>query len=331
MTLGESGPNAVASGASVAEEEFQSEQKSGSDLVEKLFVQPGARVQLNEIDPGYCGEPALCEASLPEIQSYSQKIDQLQCLMYAEKKHSLLIVLQGLDAGGKDGVARHILTSMNPAGCRVVEFKQPTREDLGHDFLWRVHPHVPAKGEVTIFNRSHYEDVLVVRVHRLAPVGVWSRRYALINDFEKFLAMENNTTVLKFFLHISKDEQLARFQRRLADPARRWKISKTDYQERKYWDQYTDAFEDMLQKTSTPYAPWYVIPANHKWFRDLMVSRIIIRTLEDMGIEFPKPVLSLVQSAEGTSRPRPRRKPGSRSKKRLTIVEKTSLPDGTRG
>jgi PPK2 family polyphosphate:nucleotide phosphotransferase len=326
MTLRETGTDAVSSGASVAEDrlrEVPPRPSAGSDLLEKLIVQPGARVHLREIDPSYCGEPELCMAAMPEIQSYSQKIDQLQCLMYAEKKHSLLIVLQGLDAGGKDGVARHILTSMNPAGCRVVEFKQPTREDLSHDFLWRVHPHVPAKGEVTIFNRSHYEDVLVVRVHRLAPVRVWSNRYSLINDFENFLAIENNTTVLKFFLHISKEEQLARFQRRLADPARRWKISKTDYQERKYWDHYIDAFEDMLQKTSTPYAPWFVIPANHKWFRDLMVSRIIIRTLEDLEIEFPKPALDLVPSAGRLAGSR--RRPAQRSKKRLTIVEKASF------
>jgi PPK2 family polyphosphate:nucleotide phosphotransferase len=326
MTSGDTKPELVSSSASVAEDRLRrgpSESTVGSNLLARLLVEPGARVQLNDVDPGYCGEPELYESALPQIPSYSQKIDQLQCLMYAEKKHSLLIVLQGLDAGGKDGVARHILTSMNPAGCRVVEFKQPTPEDLSHDFLWRVHPHVPAKGEVTIFNRSHYEDVLVVRVHRLAPVCVWSRRYALINDFERFLSMENNTTVLKFFLHISKEEQLARFQRRLNDPARRWKISKTDYEERKYWDHYIDAFEDMLQKTSTPHAPWFVIPANHKWFRDLVISQIIIRTLESLDIKFPKPALDLIRCAEGTVRPR--RKIAPPNKKKLTIVEPTSL------
>ena len=181
------------------------------------------------------------------------KMDQLQNLMYAERKHSLLIVLQGLDACGKDGLVRHIVNGINPAGCRVVAFKQPTPEDLGHDFLWRVHPHVPARGEVVIFNRSHYEDVLVVRVHQLVPVSVWSKRYDLINDLEKLLVVENDTTILKFFLHISKEEQLARFKRRLDDPARRWKISESDYREREYWQDYIQAFEDMLHKTSTQY------------------------------------------------------------------------------
>jgi PPK2 family polyphosphate:nucleotide phosphotransferase len=182
---------------------------------------------------------------------------------------------------------------MDPAGCRVVAFKQPTPQDLKHDFLWRVHPHVPAKGEVTIFNRSHYEDVLVVRVHQLAPVHVWSKRYGLINDFERFLVMENETTVLKFFLHISKKEQLIRFKRRLDDPARRWKISESDYQEREHWDQYAAAFEDMLRKTSTPQAPWFVIPSNHKSFRDLAVSQIIASAMQDLNMQLPEPVADI--------------------------------------
>jgi PPK2 family polyphosphate:nucleotide phosphotransferase len=220
-------------------------------------------------------------------------MDQLQYLMYAERKHSLLIVLQGLDAGGKDGVIRHLLTGMNPAGCRVTAFKQPTPEELAHDFLWRVHPHVPEKGDVAIFNRSHYEDVLVVRVHKLAAPAVWSKRYARINDFEKQLSVENKTTILKFFLYISKQEQLARFKQRLDDPARQWKISASDYKERKYWGDYIEAFEDMLHKTSTNHAPWYVIPANHKWFRDLAISHIINRALEDLDMKLPKPTVNI--------------------------------------
>jgi PPK2 family polyphosphate:nucleotide phosphotransferase len=222
-------------------------------------------------------------------------MEQLQYRMYAENKHSLLIALQGLDAAGKDGVVRHVLTGMNPSGCISVNFKQPTKEDLAHDFLWRVHPHVPAKGSVAIFNRSHYEDVLVVRVHRLAPEKVWSKRYDQINDFERLIVTENNTTVLKFFLHISKEEQLARFKKRLDDPDRQWKISDSDYKEREYWDDYTKAFEHVLTKTSMEHAPWFIIPSNHKWFRDLAISQIIVRQMEEMDMQLPKPTVNLAK------------------------------------
>jgi PPK2 family polyphosphate:nucleotide phosphotransferase len=266
-----------------------------SSLLEKFIVEPGARVDLGRIDPSYCAQMEPYEALQEEVRCYARKLDRLQYLMHAERKRSLLIVLQGLDACGKDGVARHILTSMNPAGCRVVGFRQPSREELRHDFLWRVHPHVPGKGEIVVFNRSHYEDVLVVRVHELAPASVWSKRYDQINDFERFLALDNNTTILKFLLYISKEEQLARFKRRLDDPARRWKISESDYQERKYWDQYMEAFEDMLAKTSSRHAPWFVIPANHKWFRDLAVSQIVARTLENLDMELPEPTVDIVR------------------------------------
>jgi PPK2 family polyphosphate:nucleotide phosphotransferase len=259
----------------------------------EFFVEAGTRVKLREIDPAYHGTHELPLAALAEIQPYLQKMDQLQQLMYAEKKHALLIVLQGLDAAGKDGTARLIITNMDPAGCRVVGFKQPTPEDLDHDFLWRVHSRAPAKGEVAIFNRSHYEDVLIVRVHQLAPVNVWSKRYDLINDFEKWLVMENNTKVLKFLLHISKEEQLARFKQRLDDPTQQWKISESDYKERECWDHYIDAFEDMLYKTSTRYAPWFVIPSNCKWSRNLAVSRIISRALDDLGLKLPKPKVDI--------------------------------------
>jgi len=266
-----------------------------SSLIEKFIVEPGARVDLGRIDPTYCAQMESYEAVQEEMRCYADKLDRLQYLMHAERKRSLLIVLQGLDACGKDGVARHILTSMNPAGCRVVGFRQPSREELRHDFLWRVHPHVPGKGEIVVFNRSHYEDVLVVRVHELAPTSVWSKRYDQINEFERFLALDNNTTILKFLLYISKEEQLARFKRRLDDPTRRWKISESDYQERKYWDQYMEAFEDMLAKTSSRHAPWFVIPANHKWFRDLAVSQIVARTLENLDMEAPEPTVDIVR------------------------------------
>jgi len=263
------------------------------NFLKKLIVKPGAKVRLRDIDPDYHGHHESKEHALPDIQSHVQRMDELQYLMYAEKKHSLLIILQGIDAAGKDGVIRHLLTGMNPEGCRVTGFKHPTEQELDHDFLWRVHPHAPGKGQVAIFNRSHYEDVLVVRVHELAPKAVWSRRYDQINNFEEQLATENNTTILKFFLYISKEEQLERFKQRLDDPARQWKISDSDYAERKYWDAYIKAFEDVLHKTSTDVAPWYVIPANHKWFRDLAVSHIINRALEDLKMKLPKPTVNL--------------------------------------
>jgi PPK2 family polyphosphate:nucleotide phosphotransferase len=264
-----------------------------SSFRKEFIVEPGSRVKLKDIDPGYHGKHESHEAALPEIQAHVQRMYELQYLMYAERKHSLLIVLQGLDAGGKDGVIRHVITGMNPAGCRVTGFKRPTPEELAHDFLWRVHAHVPAKGEVAIFNRSHYEDVLVVRVHKLAPEEVWSERYDLINDFERLLVVENNTTILKFFLYISKQEQLARFKQRLDDPSRHWKISDSDYEERERWDDYVKAFEDVLAKTSTEKAPWFVIPANHKWFRDLAISQIITRTLEDLDMKMPEPSVDI--------------------------------------
>ena len=264
-----------------------------ADLYRELMVQPGSRVSLGDIDPDYCGDYKSYEGATPEIQGLATRIDHLQSVMYAEGKHSLLIVLQSLDAGGKDGVVRHILASVNPAGCRVAGFKQPTHAELDHDFLWRVHPQVPARGEIVVFNRSHYEDVLVARVHELVPAGVWSRRYRLINDFENLLTTENETTVLKFFLLISKEEQLARFKRRLDDPWRRWKISEADYREREHWDEYVAAFDEMLYRTSTWHAPWFVVPSNNKWFRDLAVSQIISRTLEDLNMKLPEPEVDL--------------------------------------
>jgi PPK2 family polyphosphate:nucleotide phosphotransferase len=266
-----------------------------SNILKKFRIEPGAKVRLGDFDPSYPGIHGSYEKAVPEMLLQLEKMARLQNLMYAERKHSLLIVLQGLDAGGKDGVIRHILTGLNPAGCRVIPFKQPTPEDLRHDFLWRVHPHVPGKGEVAIFNRSHYEDVLVVRVHQLVPVDVWSKRYDLINDLERLLVVENSTTILKFFLHISKDEQLARFKRRLDDPARRWKITESDYREREYWDDYAHAFEDMLCKTSTDHAPWFIVPANQKWFRDLFVSRIITSALDELDMHLPEAAVDLAR------------------------------------
>jgi len=202
------------------------------------------------------------------------------------------VVLQALDAGGKDGVVRHLFSGMNPQGTTSVGFKQPSKVEAAHDFLWRAHQRSPAKGEVVIFNRSHYEDVLVVRVHKLVPDEVWSKRYDAINAFERQLA-ENGTHILKFYLHISKEEQLARFKQRIEDPARHWKISESDYAERVHWDDYRLAFEDALGRCSTERAPWFVIPANHKWFRNLAVSQIIVDTMEGLGMSFPKPTVDM--------------------------------------
>jgi len=211
---------------------------------------------------------------------------KLQYLLYADGNQSLLVVLQALDAGGKDGVVRHVFSAMNPQGTSVVGFKQPSRLEASHDFLWRAHLQTPGKGEVMIFNRSHYEDVLVVRVHKLVPKSVWSERYELINDFEKML-VENGTRILKFYLHISPQEQLKRFEQRLDDPSRHWKISETDYSERELWSDYIEAFEEAMERTSTKHAPWYVIPSNHKWFRNLAISEIVADTLEDMHLKLP--------------------------------------------
>lgn len=260
----------------------------------QMRVEPGTRLTLGEVDPNSHEGCEAAEAAT-RIRLLAQRLDQLQYLMHAERKHSLLIVFQGLDASGKDGAIRRLLSAMNPTGCRLVGFKQPKPEELQHDFLWRVHPHLPGKGEIAIFNRSHYEDVLVVRVHRNAPAGFWSGRYDLINDFEKMAAFENNTTILKFYLHISKKEQLARFKQRLEDPARHWKISEADYREREYWNDYMEAFQEMLRRTSTQFAPWFVIPSNHKWFRDLAVSEIVVKTMEDLNMTCPEPEVNIAE------------------------------------
>jgi PPK2 family polyphosphate:nucleotide phosphotransferase len=213
-------------------------------------------------------------------------MEKLQYLLYADGSQSLLVVLQALDAAGKDGVIRHVFSGMNPQGTSVFGFKQPSRDEAAHDFLWRAHRCAPGKGEVVVFNRSHYEDVLVVRVHNLVGRGVWSKRYDLINDFEKML-IQNRTTIVKFYLHISPQEQLARFKQRLDDPSRQWKISESDYSERKLWPQYVEAYEDAMERTSTKRAPWYIIPADHKWFRNLAVSQIIADTMDEMGLKLP--------------------------------------------
>lgn len=256
------------------------------DYREKFVVKPGEKIRLDEIDPAYKGEHVSQERAMPEIAKHVARMDRLQYLLYADAGRSLLVVLQAMDAGGKDGVVRHLFSGINPQGTAAVGFKQPSKLEAAHDFLWRIHLRTPGKGEVVIFNRSHYEDVLVVRVHGLTPESVWSKRYEFINDFEQELSA-NGTRILKFFLHISPEEQLARFKARLDDPARHWKISEGDYSERALWPKYIEAFEDAFEKTSTAHAPWYVIPSNHKWFRDLAISAIVADTMEEMGLKLP--------------------------------------------
>ena len=256
------------------------------DYRKKFVVQPATKVRLGKIDPAFKDQHESHESATPEIEKHVKRMGMLQYLLYADGNHSLLIVLQALDAGGKDGVIRHVLRAMNPQGTSVVGFKQPSKLEASHDFLWRAHMRAPGKGEVVVFNRSHYEDVLVVRVHKLVPQSVWSARYELINDFEKMLA-KNGTRILKFYLHISPEEQLERFKQRLDDPQRHWKISETDYSERELWKDYIEAFEEAIERTSTGHAPWYVIPSNHKWFRDLAISEIVADTLEDMNLKLP--------------------------------------------
>jgi len=231
------------------------------DYRKKFVVEPGSRVRLGKIDPAFKDEHESHDTAMPEIQKHVERMAKLQYLLYADGNQSLLVVLQALDAGGKDGVIRHVFSAMNPQGTWVFGFKQPSKLEADHDFLWRAHLRTPGKGEVVIFNRSHYEDVLVVRVHKLVPRPVWSKRYELINDFEKMLH-ENGTRILKFYLHISPEEQLERFKQRLDDPPRHWKISETDYSECELWPDYTEAFEDAMERTSTKHAPWYWIPSN---------------------------------------------------------------------
>jgi PPK2 family polyphosphate:nucleotide phosphotransferase len=259
---------------------------------ERFNVLPGSKVTLKDIDPAFKDHHENHKQAAKELEQDRQKLRALQELLYADGRCSLLICLQGLDTGGKDGTISRILGAMNPQGCRVAAFKQPSVAELAHDFLWRIHQAMPPKGQVTIFNRSHYEDVLVVRVHNLVPEAAWSRRYDQINAFEHELVADH-THILKFFLHISKEEQLKRFKDRLDDPAKEWKISEADYKERLYWDDYAAAYEDVLSRCSTEQAPWFIIPSDHKWFRNLAVARIVVEHLEELKLAFPPPSVDI--------------------------------------
>jgi PPK2 family polyphosphate:nucleotide phosphotransferase len=261
--------------------------RTSTDLREALRVRPGKRVDLSKVDPSAAFGHSKEEAAA-ELAAGLDRLTDLQDRLWAEGKHKVLVVLQGIDAAGKDGTIRHVMGAFNPQGCPVTSFKVPSPAELAHDYLWRVHRAVPGNGEIGIFNRSHYEDVLVVRVHGFVPRSVWRRRFDQINDFERILADER-TTILKFFLYIDRDEQRRRFQARLDDPTKRWKFRLGDLDERKRWDDYIAAYEDALSRCSTDVAPWYVIPSNRKWFRNLAVADILGDTLEGLKPRYPKP------------------------------------------
>jgi len=255
-------------------------------LASKLIAEPGKKLRLDKIDPddthGVDREEA--EAELCKDQ---ERLLELQNLLYAESRRSVLMVLQGMDASGKDGTIRHVMSGINPQGVNVTSFKVPEGEEKRHDYLWRVHRAVPEWGKIGIFNRSHYEDVLVVRVHKLAPEKVWARRYRHINEFERMLTDEG-VHILKFLLLIGKEEQAVRFRERLKDHTKHWKFSPADTRERRYWDDYMAAYQDAVSECSTGHAPWYVIPANRKWFRNLAVAQILRDEMDRMKLQYPK-------------------------------------------
>jgi PPK2 family polyphosphate:nucleotide phosphotransferase len=260
-------------------------QKPDETFVSKLRVKPGKRVHLEDADAertfGWKKDAA--EEALVECRKL---LEELQFKLYADGRHAMLIVLQATDGGGKDSTIRNVITAFNPQGCTVTSFKGPTTEELRHDYLWRIHKNVPPRGEIGVFNRSHYEDVLIVRVDNLVPKEVWQPRYEQINEFERMLTA-NDVHVVKFFLQISKDEQRKRLQERLDDPAKQWKFNADDVAKRKKWGEYQRAYEDALTLCSTEWAPWYVIPADRKWFRNLAISQILAAELGKLPLRFP--------------------------------------------
>jgi len=257
--------------------------------MKRYRVKSGEKVDLSDYDPsddsGFQGGKELAHNELLKL---TQELIALQELLYAEHRHKVLIVLQAMDTGGKDGTISHVFEGVNPQGVRVASFKEPTPVEMDHDYLWRVHQQMPAKGEIVIFNRSHYEDVLIVRVHKLIPPEVWKQRYEQINAFEKMLS-EEGTTILKFFLNISPDEQKQRLLDRLKDKTKQWKFNPGDLKERQLWKKYMHAYEDVLSQTSTDYAPWYIVPGNRKWYRDWVVTTTIIDALKGLDMKYPKP------------------------------------------
>ena len=259
--------------------------------MKRYRIDEGEKFRMGDIDPResteFSGDKQDAEKKNVAIQ---EDLNALQEVFFAARSHKLLIVLQGMDTSGKDGTVRHVMGGFDPAGVTVVSFKKPTPTELDHDYLWRVHANTPASGEIVIFNRSHYEDVLVVRVHELVPEKVWRKRYRHINEFERMLT-DSGTIILKFFLHISADEQKERLQARLDDPAKRWKFALGDLEERKLWDDYQRAYEDAINETSTKWAPWYIVPADRKWYRNFVVGSIVRDTMKKLKLQYPQPEL----------------------------------------
>lgn len=256
-----------------------------------LIPKIGSKVNLKDYDPSYKGDYDKARARAEEGK-LEEKLAELQEKLYAQHTQSLLVVLQAMDAGGKDGTIKKVFNSVNPQGVQVSSFKAPTANELAHDFLWRIHMNTPSRGYIGIFNRSHYEDVLIARVNGLVPTEVWEARYDHINNFERLLT-DNGTRILKFYLHISKEEQKERLQARLDQPEKHWKFEPADLKTREQWDAYMEAFEAVLTRCNTKHAPWHIVPANYKWYRDIVITKAIVTALEDMKVEFPKPLNDL--------------------------------------
>jgi PPK2 family polyphosphate:nucleotide phosphotransferase len=256
--------------------------------MDKYRIKPFTTVYLNNHDPNDTSEfKGNKEEGKKRADKLNEEFSDLQEVLYAQNKHKLLIVFQAMDTGGKDGAIKDVFHGVNPQGLRIASFKVPSSEELAHDYLWRIHKHSPGNGEITIFNRSHYEDVLVVRVRNIVPEARWKKRYEHINQFEKLL-VDEGTTILKFFLHIGKDEQKVRLEARLADPSKHWKFNVGDLAERKLWDDYMHAYEDAIGMTSTEWAPWYIVPSNKKWYRNLVILSTIVDTLKQLDMKYPE-------------------------------------------
>lgn len=287
-------PQATKKAATVAEPERGAPDSPPEPNYPRYRVEPGSHFKLSNIDPDETEHYKKKKQVKDELDAQRLRIEDLQARLYAEHRQSLLIVLQAMDTGGKDGTIRGVFAGVNPQGCQVWSFKAPGTEERDHDFLWRYHTRTPPRGMITIFNRSHYEDVLITRVKQMIAEDVWQHRYKMINEWEHTLTM-NNTAIIKFFLYISKDEQKRRLESRLKDPNKHWKFSSNDIKERAFWDQYMLAFEDAINNCSTDYAPWYVVPANNKWYRNLVIARTIADTLQVMNPQFPEAEAGLDQ------------------------------------
>jgi len=260
---------------------------------DQFRVRPGTDVKLDEWSTSSTGDYTGDKQTAPDVlAALNEQLADLQQMLYAESTHKFLIVMQGMDTSGKDGTIKHVFRTINPVGVKVANFKRPNDVELAHDYLWRVHGQTPRKGHMTIFNRSHYEDVLVVRVNELTPKQIWERRFEHIRNFEQML-VDEGTTIVKLFLHISKDVQRARLQERIDNPAKHWKFEHGDITERAHWDSYTAAYEQAIGETSTKQAPWYVVPADKKWYRNLVVSQLLIDKLDALEMRYPEPEIGI--------------------------------------